>query len=183
MKKTLLLLFAFLLLMPLSPRAEGDLRTRKEVFAFLKGGFDAQVSLSEQLRTKEEVKSLLNPYFSEMYQTMFWKENIVEEEGKFVTYGSDFARYYIPFYQFSKQTKVVIDSEDIYVFEYFPANTEGPVSYKGHYEGCVLKKIDGQWKVDQYLYKTPPASILEKAKIKKKNRHFYSYLSFRPLFF
>jgi len=102
MKKSLMFLFVFLLLMPLSPKADDDLLTRKDVFDFLKGGFEAQVSLSEQLRTKEEIHNLLEPYFSEKYQNIFWKENIVEEEGKFVTYGSDSAQYYIPFYQFSK---------------------------------------------------------------------------------
>jgi hypothetical protein len=176
-------LFVFLLLKPLSPQAESELYSRDDVFNFLKGGFDAQVSLSEQLRTKEEVHNTLKPFFSERYQRSFLKENIVEEEGKYVTYGSDFAQYYIPFYQFSEQTKVVIGAKKIYVFEFFPANTKGPVSYNSHYEGLLLKKINKEWKVDQYFYNPPPATILEKVENKKKKRLFYSFLSIRPLFF
>jgi hypothetical protein len=180
--KSLLLLFVFLLLIPLTPQAEGDLHTRKEVFSFLQAGFNAQVSLSEQLRTKEEVNELLSPFFSEKYQNIFWKENIVQEEGGYVAYGTDFARYYIPYYHFSKQTKVEIGSEEIFVYEYFPANAEGPASYQSHYEGVLLKKISGEWKINQYLNETHLKSILEKAgKTKKTQAHFFSNLSFRPL--
>ena len=94
---------------------------------------------------------------------MFWKENIFDEEGEFVTYGSDFAPYYIPFFQFSNETKVVISPESIYVFEFFPASTDGPVGYDDHYEGVLLKENDGGWKADEYLYDNIPHSILEKA--------------------
>jgi hypothetical protein len=177
-------LFVFLLLMPMSPQAESNLLTRKEVIAFLKGGFEAQVALSEQLRTKKEVTDLLNPYFSEKYLNLFWKENIVEEEGKYGTYGSDFALYYIPYYQFSKKTKVEIGSKEIYVYEYFPANEEGPVSYKSHYEGLLLKKIAGKWKIDQYLNEAHPKPTLKKVKKANKKKHeFFSFVRFRTLLY
>jgi hypothetical protein len=163
MKKTLLLLLVVLLLIPLSPNAKVNLNTKNEVFRLLQDAFQIQVSLSEKTRTKQEIIDLLDPYFSKGFKNLFWKENIFEEEGEFVTYGSDFAPYYIPFFHYSNETKVVISPESIYVFEYFPASTDGPVGYDNHYEGVLLKKVDGGWKVDQYLYDNIPHSILEKA--------------------
>jgi hypothetical protein len=163
MKKTLLLLLVILLLIPLSPNAKVKLSTKKEVFSLLQEAFQVQVSLSEQTRTREEINELINPYFSKGYQELFWDENVFEEEEKFVTYGSDFARYYIPFFEYSDKTKMIIAQDGIYVFEFFPASTEGPVGYEDHYEGIVLKKDNGGWKIAEFLYNNIPNSILEKA--------------------
>jgi hypothetical protein len=163
MKKTLLLLFVVLLLIPLSPNAKGKQNTKDEIFSMLQDAFLVQVSLSEKARTKEEIADLLNPYFSKGYQKLFWNENIFEEEGRFVTYGTDFAPFYIPFFHYSDETKVIVSPESIYVFEFFPSTSEGPVGYDDHYEGLLLKKVDGGWKVDEFLYNNIPNSILEKA--------------------
>jgi hypothetical protein len=163
MKKTLLMLLVVLLLIPLSPNAKDYLSNKNDVFSFLQEAFQAQISLSDQTRTKEEIIDVLSPYFTEKYQKMFWKENIFEEDGKFVTYGSDFAFYYIPFFHYSEETKVVISKESIYVLQFFPSTTHGPVSYTDHYEGVLLKKVDGGWKVDEYLYDNIPKSIIDKA--------------------
>ncbi|MFB3162660.1 DUF3993 domain-containing protein [Neobacillus sp. 179-J 1A1 HS] len=163
MKKTLLILFIVLLLIPLSPNAKDSLSDKNDVFSFLQKAFQAQISLSDQTRTKQEIRDVLSPYFSEEYQKMFWDENMFEEEGKFVTYGSDFAFYYIPFFQYSGETKVVISPESIYVLQFFPTTTDGPVSYEDHYEGIMLKKMDGSWKIADYLYDNIPKSIIEKA--------------------
>lgn len=167
MKKTLLLLLVVLLLIPLSPTAKENLSTKKEIFSMLQEAFQVQVSLSEQVRTKEEINDLLHPYFSEGYQKLFWKENVFEEEGKFVTYGSDFALFYIPFFHYSDKTKVIFSPDSIYVFEFFPASTDGPVGYEDHFEGVLLRKVDGGWKVDEFLYNNIPDSILKKANSNK----------------
>ena len=152
MKKTLLLLLIVLLLIPLSPNAKENLSSKKEAFSMLQNAFQVQVSLSEQTRTKKEINDLLDPYFSESYQKLFWDENVFEEEGKFVTYGSDFALYYIPFFQYSKETKMIISQDSIYVFEFFPSNSNGPVGYEDHYEGILLKNENGGWQIDEFLY-------------------------------
>jgi hypothetical protein len=167
MKKTLLLLLVILLLIPLSPTAKANQSTKKEIFSMLQKAFQVQVSLSERTRTKEEIYDLLNPYFSEAYQKLFWKESVFEEKGKFITYGSDFALFYIPFFHYSDKTKVIFSPESIYVFEFFPATTDGPVGYEDHFEGVLLRKVDGGWKVDEYLYNNIPDSILKKANISK----------------
>lgn len=170
--------------MPLSPQAKGEINNRKEVFTFLKGGFEAQVALSEELRSKDEIVELLNPYFSESFQQKFWKENVVKENNKYITYGSDFAQYYIPFYHYSNRTTVIFAENKIYVFEHFQKSTEGPVEYKSHYEGLLIKKISGEWKIDQYLYDNIPKSIIKRAEQpEKKKRFLFSLFQIRPLIF
>ncbi|MDR7076466.1 hypothetical protein J2Y03_001469 [Neobacillus niacini] len=105
MKKTLLLLLVVLLLIPLSPNAKVNLNTKKEVFSLLQDAFQVQVSLSEKTRTKNEIIDLLDPYFSKSYQNLFWKENIFEEEGEFVTYGSDLHHIIFPFFNIQTRLK------------------------------------------------------------------------------
>lgn len=169
MKKTLvlllLLIFAYV---PLSPQATSGLDTKSDVFTFLKEAYQAQFSLSEKPRTKKEVNKVLDPYFTSRYKKAFWKENIHNVDGKFITYGTDFARYYIPYYHFSDKTMVVIHPNEIYVFEYFPENMDGPVGYKSHYEGLYLININGEWKVDKYLYNQIPKEIINEANHERK---------------
>ncbi|WML43533.1 DUF3993 domain-containing protein [Neobacillus sp. PS3-40] len=171
MKKKIALLFMLLFaIIPLSPQATSGLDTRNEVFDFLKGAYKAQVSLSEKGRSTEEIKKVLDSFFTDEYQNHFWKENIHKESGKFLTYGTDFAQYYIPYYQFSDETKVVILPKEIYVFEFFPENTNGPVGFKSHYEGLYIKRIGDNWKVDKYLYNKIPTDVIKKANISEKVR-------------
>jgi hypothetical protein len=169
MKKWMLLLSAIFLMMPLSPKAQSELSNREEVFTFLKDAYRAQVSLSEQTRSMQEINDILSPYFSNEYQTLFVKENVVEEEGQYITYGSDFALYFIPFFQFTDDTKVVIEPKEIYIFEYIPENTDGPVGYKSHYEGLLMKKVSGKWKVAEYLNNIPQR-LIDQAHLGKEER-------------
>ncbi|WML49422.1 DUF3993 domain-containing protein [Neobacillus sp. PS3-34] len=163
MKKLMLLLFIFCLLIPLSPKAKMEFNNRDDVFSFLKEAFQAQVALSEKERSKDDINKILEPYFTDKYQEVFLKENVAEKNGKYITYGSDFAKYYIPFYQFSDNTRVVIKSNKVYVFEYFPERTEGPVGYKSHYEGILIENISGEWKISKYLYNQIPDEIIKES--------------------
>jgi len=184
LRKIILIVFAFLLIMPLTAKASGDLKNRVEVFSFLKRGYMAQVSLSEELRSKEEIRKVLNPYFSESYQKQFWSANIVMENGQYITYGTDFAEYYIPYYQFSERTKVVFMKNKIYVFEYFPQSSEGPVGYKSHYEGLLIKREKSGWKLDQYLFDHIPKNIIQKGKEAEIQESLvFSFLKIRLLYF
>ncbi|WP_210366349.1 DUF3993 domain-containing protein [Bacillus sp. REN3] len=158
------LFFSLLILvMPFTVNAQSNLNERDQVFELLEGAFQAQVSLSEQERTMAEVEAVLEPYFTNEYKKLFIKENVVGQEGKYQTYGTDFAPYYIPYYGFSDKTKVVAKGKEIYVVEYFPGNTEGPVGYESHYEGLKLIKDQGKWKVAQYLYNDIPKEVINKA--------------------
>jgi hypothetical protein len=183
LKKSLLLLLVFMFVMPLSPKAESELKKREDVFAFLQQGFEAQVALSEKVRTKEEIEELLNPYFSNNYQREFWNANVVEEEEHYITYGSDFAPYYIPYYQFSNRTHVYFSKSKIYVYEYFPESSDGPVGYKSHYEGLLIKKIKGEWKVCEYLFDNIPKTVLtvENKKFREQQTRF-SFFKIKRLY-
>lgn len=163
MKKAIMLICVFIMFMPGYSKAETANSERDEIFSALKAGFEAQVSLSEEPRSKQEIKDILTPFFTEDYLKLFWEENVVEENGKYVTYGSDFAQYYIPFYNFSDATEVVKEGNKAYVFEFFPESADGPVGYESHYEGLLLIKEDGNWKVSKYLYNQIPESILKKS--------------------
>lgn len=150
--------------LPDSPKAsEEQLNNREKVLQFLELAFQAQLSLSEKDRTMEEITFLLDPYFSKEYQQEFFEENLHEDGGKFFTYGTDFGHLYIPFFEFSDLTKVIIEDDQIYVFEYFPENQLGPVGYESHYEGIMIEKIEEQWKISQYLFNEIPENILKQA--------------------
>lgn len=170
-KRLLFLVFSILYLFPSIGQAasETTIETREEVLALLHEAFQAQLSLSEKGRTEEEVLAILKPYFTDSYIQLFKNENIVEENGLQFTFGTDFAPYYIPFFQFSDQTEVVIHRNSIYVYEFFEGENDGPVSYKDHYEGIVLKKDSkGNWKVSDYSYNFNPSVDITPEKEEEK---------------
>jgi hypothetical protein len=160
----LIFLVLIIYFLPDSPKASEDqLDNREKVFQFLEMAFQAQIALSEKDRTMEEIEEILNSYFTKQYQQKFLEVNLHQENGKFFTYGTDFGQLYIPFFAFSDNTKIVIEKEKIYVFEYFPKNLQGPVGYDAHYEGLLIDKVDEQWKISQYLINQIPESIIKKA--------------------
>jgi hypothetical protein len=184
-KRMLLLVFSILFFFPLIGQAApvSTIETREDVLGFLHEAFQAQVSLSEEGRTEDEVNSILKPYFTDSYNQLFKKENMVEENGLQFTYGTDFAPYYIPFFQFSDQTEIVINKNSIYVYEFFEGQNEGPVTYKDHFEAIILKKEHtGDWKVSDYLYDFNPSTDIvpekeeEKTSSLEKNNPFQALM-------
>lgn len=153
-------LLVALLMIPVSAHANSTFVNRGQVLEFLQEAFQAQVKLSEKERSQKEIEDILSPYFSKQYQELFFKENLVEMDGKYIIFGSDFAPYYIPFFQFSDRTKVASFNHKFYVYEYFPGNVEGPVSYKSHYEGILIEQFAGVWKVSDYLYDNIPDEVI-----------------------
>ncbi|GLB60393.1 DUF3993 domain-containing protein [Cytobacillus sp. NCCP-133] len=143
--------------------AESGFSGNEEVYKFLQEAFQAQVSLSEKERSLEEVMGVLDPYFSETAKETFLNANLISENEKHIIYGSDAASFYIPFFSYSNDTKVVEDKDKIYVYEYFPGTQEGPVGYESHYEGILLEKEKGKMKIVQFLDENIPDLILEKA--------------------
>lgn len=165
----ILCIVGFIIVLPLQANSERDkdvettLLNQEEIFAFLEEAFSAQVSLSEVERSLEEVKEVLVPYFSDDYIDMFIKENVVEENGKFLTYGSDFALYYVPFYTYSEQTKVVQLNDSVFVVEFFPRSMDGPVTYDDHYVGLELKREDTGWEIQSIQNDNLPREVIERA--------------------
>ncbi|WP_102271624.1 DUF3993 domain-containing protein [Cytobacillus massiliigabonensis] len=165
-KKHLIFLSCILLLSFIFPslsRADSDFLDDKSVFQFLQEAFRAQVSLGEKLQSMEEIHEALFPYFTEGSMDQFLDENLFTENGKYITYGTDFPIYYIPFFTYTSETKVVRSQDHIFIFEFFPEADEGPVSYESHYEGVRLDKVEGDWKVAEFLYDNIPSEIIEEA--------------------
>ncbi|MFD2806405.1 DUF3993 domain-containing protein [Litchfieldia salsa] len=122
---------------------------RDKVFSLLKEGFQAQVSLSEYIRTYEEINEILETSFTKDFISKFLDENLFEEGDGFIIYGSDFAPYYIPYFSYSERTKFVYDSSNqkYYVYEKFDASNDGPVSYNEHYALITIQQDGLDWKI------------------------------------
>ncbi|NRG26775.1 DUF3993 domain-containing protein, partial [Bacillus circulans] len=115
MKKSffILLIISMWSVFPYSIDAASRLTSREEVFAFVEKAFRAQVSLSKEAREMEEIEEILTPYFSDKLIYLFLNENLKGEQGNFFTYGNEFGKYYLPFYQLSEQTFVEQEENSI----------------------------------------------------------------------
>lgn len=156
----LLLRFIF----PSLSHADSQLHDDKSVLQFLQEAYQAQLSLGNKLQSMEEIHKTLYPYFTKDYTREFLDENLVDEIGKYITYGTDFPIYYIPFFSYTNETKVVRSQDSIYVFEFFPETNEGPVSYESHYEGVRMERADTVWKVAEYLNNEILLEIIDQSK-------------------
>lgn len=164
MRHPLLVATIFIVLMitfPAQSQAANDFSTKEDVLQFLEEAFYAQLSLNEFEREYQDIVEILDPYFSDDYQKQFLEENLVEINGKYITFGSDFAPYYIPFFAMSEQTEVNIRNKKIYIYEFFPASKEGPVTYGDHYEGILMEKVSNDWLITSYLHEFNPDDIIE----------------------
>ncbi|AGK52892.1 DUF3993 domain-containing protein [Bacillus sp. 1NLA3E] len=157
-----------LLLLPVHAYASGNFNDRAQALDFLQEAFKAQVKLSEKERNYLEIEKILTPYFSQEYMKMFLNENLVGTDGKYITLGSDFALYYIPFFKLTEKTKIVPYQHKMYVYEFFPSNEEGPVSYDSHYEGILLEQFNGRWKVSGTIYDKIPEQVINLGKQTQK---------------
>ncbi|MFE8695367.1 DUF3993 domain-containing protein [Cytobacillus sp. FJAT-53684] len=169
------------LLFPSLVKAESDLSAADAVYQYLQSAFQAQVSLSEEYRSLQEINEILTPYFTEDYNKEFLDENLFLENGKYITYGSDFAFYFIPFFSYTEETRVVRSEENIYVYEFFPETDEGPVSYESHYEGIRLDKLEGEWKIASFLYNEIPEEVIQQSEKAPVAVPKESQMSFRQL--
>lgn len=128
-------------------QAKADSVSKEDVFLLLKKAFYAQVSLSEKKRTMEEIINQLSPYFDDKIMAVFLEENLVYMDGKYITFGTDFPIYYVPYFSYSAKTKIHMKGDQMYVYEFFPKSEGGPVSYEAHYEGVLLLNKAGKWKI------------------------------------
>ncbi|WP_456271714.1 DUF3993 domain-containing protein [Bacillus sp. AK031] len=120
----------------------------------VKRAFEKQVSLSEKPRTMEEVEAVMDTHFTSEFRDKFILENVIQTDEGFQTFGSDFAAYYIPNFQYGEKTKTVKKGEAIYLYEYFTYD-DGPVYFEDGYQAVKLVKQDGVLKVDDIYYSLP----------------------------
>ena len=175
MKKFITSLFAVILVLVISPLAKVDANSKfdkQEAFNLLNKSFELQVSLSEQPRTMDEIRDLLKESFSEEYAEDFINMNVQKsmDGSGYLTYGTDIALYYIPFFTYGEDTKFGYSStnDHWYVYEWFPENADGPVSYDGHYEAIGLTYENNKWVINDYQIAFDPEVIDTSKEITKK---------------
>ncbi|OCA89780.1 DUF3993 domain-containing protein [Bacillus sp. FJAT-27986] len=166
MKKVLTSLFITMLVLAVSPLVKVDAKStldKQDAFNLLDSAFQLQVSLSEKPRSMDNIRDLLKNSFSEEYTEDFINMNVqksVDGSG-YQTYGTDIALYYIPFFTYSEHTKLGYSSanDQWYVYEWFPGNTDGPVSYEGHYEAIGLMYDHNKWVINDYQIAFDPKTL------------------------
>ncbi|MFJ7639323.1 DUF3993 domain-containing protein [Peribacillus sp. NPDC097224] len=129
---------------------------REQVFSLMQEALNNQGSLSEEIRTEKDIKGKLNDHFTEEFIDKFYKANVVQVEGGYMAFGSDFAPYYIPFFSYDDHTEVIYgeNSDYIYVQESFEVSEGGPVTSGKHVETVTLKKENDVWKVADVSYES-----------------------------
>ncbi|WP_400246971.1 DUF3993 domain-containing protein [Niallia sp. JL1B1071] len=178
MKKSFSTLVIILLwsMYPYYTHATSQLASRDEVFAFVEKAFRVQVSLSKEARDMEEIEEILAPFFSEELIYLFLNENLTGEKGGFYTYGNEFGKYYLPFYQLSDQTFIDTEENSILLYEYYEPIVFGEKVYEGAYEGVFIRKLNEKWLVTNMLTDKEVRTIINR----KENN--YSTLVYMPLF-
>ena len=183
MKKVLTSLFAVILVLTVSPLAKANASNqldKQHAFNLLKKSFELQVSLSEQPRSMNDIRNLLKEAFTKEFAEDFIHLNVQSSlDGKgYQTYGTDMALYYIPFFTYGEETEFGYSSvnDHWYVYEWFPDNADGPVSYEGHYEAIGLIYENNRWVINDYQLTFDPEVIdsgkdSEKEMTVKSNKH------------
>ncbi|WP_053073797.1 DUF3993 domain-containing protein [Bacillus sp. LL01] len=137
--------------------------TDQDLHSLLKDAFQSQVSLGEKHHTLGEIEDILNPYFSKEYQKSFLEEHLFEEKEGYITYGTDFPVFYIPFFSYDENTKILREEEGtITVYEFFATEEDMPSLYDDHYEYVKLKETSSGWRVVEYGFEyEEPAFVKE----------------------
>ncbi|MGE7602220.1 DUF3993 domain-containing protein [Peribacillus sp. NPDC097675] len=144
---------ALLLLGGLPVTAEESVH-KEQVLSLVQEALNDQGSLSEEIRTKKEIKEKLNKHFTDEFAEKFIQANVTKVEEGYMALGSDFAPYYIPFFSYDDHTEVIYgkDSNYIYVQETFEASEDGPVTSGKQVEVVTLKKEKNVWKITDVSY-------------------------------
>ncbi|KML32657.1 DUF3993 domain-containing protein [Rossellomorea marisflavi] len=127
----------------------------KQAVALVEDAFEVQRSLSEKPRQKADIETMLSEYFTDEQVKGFMEENLYKEGNGYSAFGSDFASYYIPFYEFDKETKAGFADGHWYIWEERSGDEEGPVSTIKGEEVVELTVEDGKWKVSGISYELP----------------------------
>lgn len=126
--------------------------TDEETIAYLQEAQQAQFSLGEKHRNLAEIHEILDPYFTRDYQEQFLEEHLFEEKEGYITYGTDFTIFYIPFFSFDENTKIHRDKESdkLYAYEFFDVDESMPYLYEPHFEYVELEYTQNGLVVSKY---------------------------------
>ncbi|MDQ0860411.1 DUF3993 domain-containing protein [Bacillus sp. V2I10] len=106
-----------------------------------------QLTLTENERSLEEIEKTLDPYFTDKFIDGYMKENVHKGEDKYIVYGSDFTPFGIPFFNYEENMKFGSENRKLKLYQFFPAEEEGPVSYDDHFETVEFIEEDGTYKI------------------------------------
>lgn len=123
--------------------------TKEEAIETTKNAFQAQVSLTEQERTKTDIRSILSNYFTEDFIQDYMNEVVMQGEENYIVYATDIPTMTIPFYEYEAPFTFKQEEKRYHLYQFFPKTTEGPVSYDDHYEMITFENEQGKWKVDK----------------------------------
>ncbi|MDX5474101.1 MAG: DUF3993 domain-containing protein [Bacillaceae bacterium] len=126
--------------------------SRDEILDKLQEAFHAQYMLSEKYREKSEIEELLSNYFTKEYIEKFSNEHLYKEEEGYITYGTDFAIFYVPFYSYDDDTKIKYDARSnvYHIYEFFPTEVSRPSLFPDHYQWVSIVKGPDGWKIYDY---------------------------------
>ncbi|WP_064092370.1 DUF3993 domain-containing protein [Rossellomorea aquimaris] len=127
----------------------------EQALSLAEKAFHTQVSLSEKPQSKQKVVDSLTQYFTKEMTNSFIKENVYQVDGGYQTFGSDFASYYIPFFQYDESTHVKKADGKWYIWEERSGDEKGPVATVPGVEVVVLSEEEGTWKVTSITYELP----------------------------
>ncbi|WP_176215214.1 DUF3993 domain-containing protein [Cytobacillus gottheilii] len=177
-QRVLICLVLSLALVPIKGYAADE---REEIFTILQDAYTAQISLGEEERTMEEVKEVLDPYFTQAGEKLFLDENLYEENNVYFTLGTDNPFFYIPHFSYDDETQIEEINGDLYVYQFFPAVYEGPVTYEDRYDGVVLTKQDHMYKVSDFLYNIDPSQLPKKAEGEQTDQEVSLFQQLYPI--
>ena len=142
----------FSLLIGVSYAAAEAPTQKDEVFTFLQDAQKVQFSLGEQHRDMSEIQTLLDPYFSRDYQEQFLEAHLYQEEQGYITYGTDVPYFFVPFFTYDENTKIVQDEEagKLFAYEFFDVDEAVAYLYPDHYEFVELKQTEQGLQIINY---------------------------------
>ncbi|PFA68857.1 hypothetical protein CN378_05085 [Bacillus sp. AFS015802] len=128
---------------------------KENALNLVEDAFRTQVSLSEEPQSKKQIEEKLSKYLTEGLTTSFMSENLYEVDGGYITFGSDFASHYVPFFDYDESTRVKYIDGHWYVWEERKNQEDGPFSSTNGIEAVVLSEEEGTWKVSSITYDLP----------------------------
>lgn len=139
---------------------------QEEAADLTKEAAQTQLTLTENERSLEEIEKALEPYFTDKFIDGYMKENVHKGEKKYIVYGSDFTPYGIPFFNYEDNMQFGRENKKLKLYQFFPAEEEGPVSYDDHFETVEFIEEDGSYKISsiQFSEEEPKAEAIEEKK-------------------
>ncbi|WP_203290080.1 DUF3993 domain-containing protein [Metabacillus sp. cB07] len=129
-----------------------ELLTEEQSVQAVQEASEVQASLTEKERPLNEIKAMMKPYFTHSFIETYVKENVKETENGYIVYGSDFIPYSMPYFNYEEELTFGAEKNTYKLFQFFPAEEEGPVSYDDQYEAVLFVKENGEYKIDDVIF-------------------------------